>query len=229
MDYQTLVADKSTPGSIASWVNYATIQTSAPTIIEEAESFIYRKLRHFRMLTPPVAITISEGVDTYPLPDDLLEPSTLYLTGQFYGRLAQVTEDQVIGSWSYNGNNQRTQATPSIYYFNQTYLQFDTVMDRDYAASLTYFQQPAPLSLGNSTNFLTATYPRLMRCACMAGAVEWLKEAGQGQFDRTYWDQLAMAELDKAQAESDRAQRALEVGAIMVGGGGPGQSIYGTW
>ena len=42
----------------------------------------------------------------------------------------------------------------------------------------------------------------------MMGA-EWTKESNQGQYDRTYWAQQAAAELMEAQAQSDRARRAI--------------------
>jgi hypothetical protein len=53
----------------------------------------------------------------------------------------------------------------------------------------------------------------------MAAACEFAKDNGQGQYDRTYWDQLAQDEIDKAQAESDRARRGTVAGAILIGGG----------
>jgi hypothetical protein len=57
-----------------------------------------------------------------------------------------------------------------------------------------------------------------MRLACMAAACEWAKDSGQGNFDRTYYDQLAQDEIDKAQAESDRAKRATIAGMMLIGG-----------
>ena len=89
-------------------------------------------------------------------------------------------------------------------------------------------EQPAPLSVSNTSNFLTTAYPRLMRCAIMAAACEYVKDSGQGNFDRTYWAQLTQVEIDQAQAESDRARRAVQAGIILEGGGGvSGMPPYG--
>ena len=226
MDYNTLVASTSTAGSVARWINNSQIQGDVSTIIPEAESWIYRRLRHWRMLTPPVSGTLSIGTDQLTFPSDMLEPNELYLSGIWFARIPQKTELEVISNWSFDGNGNRIQTTPSIYYFNQSYIQFDTFADIAYPYVLTYYQQPAALSASNPTNFLTQYYPRMMRCALMAQACEWAKDNGQGNFDRTYWDQLAEAEILVAQAESDRSKRSQEGSAIFMGGSGAGLPVY---
>jgi hypothetical protein len=80
---------------------------------------------------------------------------------------------------------------------------------------LIYYAQPAPLS-SSLTNFITNLYPRLMRCACMTQASEFMKDVGAGQIDRTYWEQAALAEIQFAQTESDRTMRASEVGMVLI-------------
>jgi hypothetical protein len=110
-----------------------------------------------------------------------------------------------------------------MYYQDQGSLRLDSPPDQAYSYNLIYFQQPAALST-TLTNFLTTTYPRLLRCAIMAAATEWTKESGAGSVDRNYWDQLAQIEIEQAQLESDRAKRGTEAGAIIIGGG-----IAGNW
>ena len=227
MDYGQLTGSTSVAGSVARWVNTSQIVNDVPEIIAEAESWIYRRLRHWKMLVPPVAGALTPGSDTLALPADLLEPNELYLTGIWFARIPQKTELDVLSAWSFDGNGNRIQTTPAIYYFNQSYIQFDSQADIAYPYALTYYQQPAPLSATNTTNFLTSTYPRMMRCALMAAACEFVKDNGQGNFDRTYWDQLCQDEIDKAQMESDRARRAVEAGAQFMGGTGNGaQPVY---
>ncbi len=51
-NYSTLVGSKTTPGSIANFVNYAPIQDNADLILQEAQNYIYRSLRHWRMVPP---------------------------------------------------------------------------------------------------------------------------------------------------------------------------------
>ena len=54
MDYTMLVGSRNTPGAIATWVNDSRIHNDVPEIVLEAESWIYRRLRHWKMLTPPL-------------------------------------------------------------------------------------------------------------------------------------------------------------------------------
>lgn len=218
MDYVQLTGNKTTPGSIASWLNDSRIQGDVPEIVLEAESWIYRRLRHWRMLTPPVPGTLTIGQDNIPLPADCLEPFQMWTTGNFQQCISQRTPQEVLACWAFDGNGNRVQQQPQMFYFNQTNIYFDSPPDQAYAYVLQYFQQPAPLAVSIS-NFLTQTYPRLVRLACMAAGCEWTKDSGQGQFDRTYWDTLAQDEIEKAQTESDRARRGTMAGAMLVGGG----------
>lgn len=218
MDYSQLVGSKTTPGSIAAWTNDSRIQGDVPEIVLEAESWIYRRLRHWRMLTPPIPGAMVIGQPYISFPPDCLEPFVLMLTGNFQQFMIQKTMQEVLANWAYDGSGSRVLQTPQMFSFDQINMNFDSPPDQAYAYVFQYFQQPAPLVTTNS-NFLTTIYPRLMRCACMAAATEWEKDSGQGNFDRTYWDVLAQDEIDKAQAESDRARRGVVAGAILVGGG----------
>lgn len=219
MDYVQLIGAKGVPGSIATWVSNSLIAGDMPEIVLEAESYIYRRLRHFKMLTPPQPGLFVIGQDFITSPADMLEPYFLVMTGNYSQVLTQRTLEDVVSSWQFDGSGNRVNQQPMIYYFDQAAMRFDSPSDQAYPYSLIYYQQPAPLSQVNS-NFLTQTYPRMMRCACMAAACEWMKDSGQGAFDRTYWDQLTQDEIERAQAESDRAMRATVAGAVIIGGWG---------
>ncbi len=221
MDYNSLTGGVTTAGSIAQWVNSSQVQVSSSAIIEEAESWIYRRLRHWRMLTDPIPGVMAIGNDWITSPDDLLEPFLLWTTGQYFQFLQQKTPQEVIANWAYTGTGTlRSPQQPALYYQAADSLRFDSPANLAYFYNLIYFKQPAALSTSNPNNFLVRTYPRLMRCACMAGACEFVKDSGQGNFDRTYWETLAQDEIDKAQAESDRAKRATVAGMMLIGGGG---------
>ena len=219
MDWTTLTSSKSVAGSLASWANNSTLQSSASTIIQEAESWIYRRLRHYSMLTVPVSGTLTVGSDQLAIPADMLEPKNLCLTGVYFQWVTQKDEETVIASYGYDSTGARTTGTPRIYYFNQSYIQFDSPCDVAYPYLLTYYQQPAALSAVNTTNFITSRYPRLMRSVCMLGVCEWSKESGQGSFDRTYWQQQSEEELAIAQAESDRSKRSTIEGTVFIDDG----------
>lgn len=220
MDYTMLVSAQGVPGSLSTWVNSSTLQGDAPEIILEAESWIYRRLRHWRMLTNPIDGTMTVGQNFITCPSDLIEPFLLWTTGQFQQFLTQITPQQLIAQWQYIGvGSAQVQQQPMCYYLGQGTLNLDSPPDQAYAYNIIYFQQPAPLAVTN-TNFLTSTYPRLVRLACMAQAAEWMKDSGQGNYDRTYWDTLAQDEIEKAQTESDRARRGTVAGMELIGGAG---------
>ena len=218
LNYNQLIASKGTPGAISTWVNNSQIVNDVPEILSEAQSWIYRRLRHWRMFPAPVTGSLTIGDDFLIPPDDMLEPSYLVTTGLYFQEIAQKPYQEVVLAWNYDGNGNRVPDQPTIYYFDQTALRFDSPADQAYTYALLYFQQPEDLGPSNQTNFLTQFYPRLIRLACMAASCEWLKEIGQGQFDRSYWDQLAEDEIEKAQAESDRAKRATVAAMVLIGG-----------
>jgi len=224
-DWPTLTGAATVPGSIAQWMSKSSLQPSADTILQEACSYIYRRLRHFRMLSAPTPITMTIGQDTLPFPADFLEPVQLWLLNGSPFFLTEKAPQQITMQYQFDGSGNRVQQQPCWYSFNGSAIMLDSPPDQVYPAWLVYYQQPAPLSETNPTNFLTDSYQRLLRCACMAGACEWAKDNGQGQFDRTYWDTLAEDEIYKAQAESDRARRGEINAAMMIGGGG-GDSLY---
>lgn len=216
MDYTTLTADKNTAGSIANWANSSQLQAAASTIVAEAEAFIYRRLRHWQMLVEVNGVSMATGNDNIGVPANFLEVKSFYITGVNFAKLTLKTEEEVKAAYQYDGSGNRVNQQPEIFYFNSTQIKFDSPPDQDYPYEFVYYGQPTPLSASNPTNFLTATYPRLMRCACMSQASEFMKDAGMGNYDRTYWDQAALAEIDAAQTESDRSRRAIEVGMILV-------------
>lgn len=237
LSWTILTSASTTPGSIANWLSKNDITSGAngvaDFIIGEAESWIYRRLRHWKMQTTPQSISLTVDVPTLTIASfaGFLEPLSIwYLNNGGPYWLVQKDPSQVYQSWSYNSNNTRVSNPPVIYSFNQTYIEFDSPPDQTYPGFLTYYKQPEALSESNPTNFVTDLYPRMLRAACMASACEWAKDDGQGNFDRTYWDQIAEVEIEKAKAESDRARRGTVNAGVLIGGGDSGYPAYpGTW
>ena len=222
INYSTLIASSATDGSIANWLNHSSIANSADTIVAEAESYIYRDLRHWQMITSTTGtmtanpVNVANPVATITLPADYLEDKVLWITGVNAAQLKRKTMEEVIAMWGYDGAGFRIVQQPYFYFSDQDFIQFDSPPDQAYPYLLYYYQQPASLaSTAGGTNFLTQFYPRLLRCACCMLAAEFMKDAGQGDYDRTYWEQQAGLELAKAQMESDRQQRSQDIGMIL--------------
>lgn len=210
MDYTALVASKSTPGSLKSWVNRDTIDPA--TILTEAEALIYQTLRHWRMKADDTA-TMTIGADSIALPDDFIAPRDLRITGIYACRLRKGDERSVQARWQYDSAGVRVNEQPRWYYLSGQAAVFDNPPDQAYPVLLSYWSRPAPLSATNLTNFLTTDNPRLLRVACMLSATEFEKEVGQGQFDRSYWQQQFDKLMGEFQAMSDVTDFAYEAEA----------------
>lgn len=212
--YTTLIASSTTAGSLANWLNSAQVANAAPTIVSEIEAAIYQRLRHWKMIKSATG-TLTTGTATLALPSDYLEVKTLYITGTNYAKLTMKPEEEVIASYSYDGTGTRVNQQPMIYYSDQSNFNFDSPPDQNYPYVLTYYQTPTPLST-SITNFLTDMLPRMLRAGCMMAAAEFMKDVGQGQYDRTYWDSEFEKEIMIAQMASDRQQRATDAGMILT-------------
>lgn len=220
MDWNSLTGLKTAPGAIARWLNNSTLTSGAggdaDSILQEAQDWIYQRLRHWQMLTPPLIGALTIGADFVTEPTDFLEPKLYLITGVNKGTLRLKTPDDVVNAWSYDGNGNRIQQQPRIYYFDQAAFRFDSPADQAYPTALIYYQLPATLSAGNDTNFLTDSCQMLLRRACMRAACEWSKEVASGQYDRTYWEQAAEDEIQRVQEASDRSVHSMVIGPQFV-------------
>jgi len=212
-DFNTLCGTSA--GSISDWMNSTTLAAASPTIVNEAQADIYRGLKHWQMLTSTNG-TMTTSQATMPVPADYLQEKLFYITGTAFQKMERKTPQEVVQNYCYDGSGNRVIQQPQIYFNDQSNFQFDTPPDQPYPFLMYYYQQPLTLSSTNTANFLTNTYPRLMRAACMIAASEYMKDAGQGNFDRTYWKQVKELELTKAQTESDLHERSIEAGMILV-------------
>lgn len=234
--WPVLTGTTGTAGAIARWLNKSTLSSGAggdaDLILQESLSWIFTRLRHWKMLTPPISATMLVGADQVTIPADLLEIDFIMIAGIVGGalyqqELVQKTPADIYRCWTYDGNGNRIQQQPKLYSFNDTFIQFDSQPDLAYPYVYTYYQFPQPLGSNNQTNFLTLFYPRLLRCVCMMFGAEFTKENFQGQFDRTYWESEAMKELMEVQAQSDRARRSAVI-APRFTGDVPGYAPWGA-
>ena len=213
MDFATITG--TTAGSIVSWLNHPALSTVGTQIVQEAESWIYPRLRHWQMLTSTSG-TMTASATTISVPSDFLEDKRFKFTGTAAGSVTRKTIQEVVDAMQYDGNGNRVAQKPRIMFNDKDNLQFDSPSDQAYPFTLWYYARPAALSTSNNTNFITNNYPRLMRTTSCFMAAEYMKDSGQGNYDRSYWEAEAQKELDAAQAESDKHERSIEQGAIMI-------------
>lgn len=212
MDFNSLTGTGG--GSISAWLNHASLSTVGTQIVEEAESWIYPRLRHWKMLTSTSG-TLTASATTVTVPSDFLEDKKFRITGTAATTITRKTIQEVVESFQYDGTGGRVAQQPTIMFNDQNNFQFDSPCDQAYPFTMWYYQKLAPLSATNTSNFLMTSYPRMMRAVTCMSASEYMKDAGMGNYDRTYWEVEAQKELGVAQAESDKHERSIEQGAIM--------------
>jgi hypothetical protein len=58
-------------------------------------------------------------------------------------------------------------------------VKFDMAFDTARIMAMLYYQQPAPLSVSNPSNFLTIKYPNLLLVGCMTAAAKFMRDDGE--------------------------------------------------
>jgi hypothetical protein len=209
MDYTSLVADKSTSGSIKNWVNNSRVP--ADVILVEAEAWIYRRLRVREMLTRWTG-TMTVGQESLTLPADYLQARTLWITGVERAQLKRALVEEVEARRAYDQNGALIRGKPHRFYADASTLQFEVAPDQAYPFRSVYYRQLPALGPSNTTNVLTAKFPTLLRFACMAMANSFMKDDGE----KTYWEAKAAAELGEIKVESDLEMQNLDARMELV-------------
>lgn len=194
--YNTLVADKSTDGSIKAWVDHDSIP--APLIVAEAEQYLWRRLR-VRQQVSNTSGTISQGTDTLSLPSDYIATRLLSITDPDPAELEMRWPEEVERRRFYDGNGNLEEGRPLWFYADAASFVFTTQTDKAYNYRLLYFKQPAALSASNPTNFLTDRAFRAFLGALLSFAWEWLQDIERAN----RWIAVADNEILALNAEAD--------------------------
>ena len=199
MSYTTLTGSASTEGSIRRWLNK---DVDAATVLEEAQTWIYRFLRDRHMIEVEEA-SMTVGQDTADLPDRFIAPLGIWYSGLWQGRLPIRDIPDVEAARAYDSDGALQSNQPWMACVRGTKLQFPCKADQAYTYRFVHYAQPELLASGtNETNFLTERCPRLVRVACLAFANDYWKnyEVRDGYL------QEAMAEIERLNAESEDAR-----------------------
>jgi hypothetical protein len=201
MDYTTLIAGKSTTGSIRRWVNRDSVDVEA--IIPEAQEWIERTLRVREQLRRTTALVTAVGSATVTPPVDLISPLVWQITGpQAYGAIPKRSAFTVENSQVFTGTASQSNGRPSYYYHDETLLVLDKPADAIYTTRMLYHAKANAIGTATTTNYLTGSYSRLFRLALMGMANEWLKDSEQAK----YWIGLADAEVSRANVAFEMLQ-----------------------
>lgn len=204
MDYNTLVAAKSTQGSIKSWVRYNEINSDL--VLSLSQSYIYQRLRVREMRGRATNQAIDAGDDSVTFPADFLDPITFMI--RYPTMKLQLRNEREIHERYriYDDTNALIQGIPTNYCLLGQDAVFDCAADQDYAYDLVYFKSLPLLSASNQTNFLTSRYQHILHYAAVGQAALQWKDNAEAEVA------LKMADgfMDDAKEMDDLSRRGQE-------------------
>ncbi len=211
-NYTTLVAAKTTDGSIKNWVNDSRVPST--TILTEAQAWIYQRLRVRQMLKTATG-TLATNSDTIALDTTYRARYFFMFTGVDKAIPSSRLLDDVLSAFSYDSAGNRTTGQPTMWATDEVNIQFELRANKGYPYLFKYYGALAPLAASsNETNFLTNVYPSLLRAICLHYAYEHLKDAPK----TTYWLAKAEQQIAAANIDSDRELAGVEM-QMQIGGG----------
>lgn len=205
MEYEILIADKRTNGSIRNAINNDRIP--AAWVVQEAEAFIYERLRVREMLTSTTGTLTTSGT-AITLPARYRGWRDFRFTGTSVGHVRLKDPATVRAAYSYDSAGAFATGKPTMAYTFGTAAQFERGADQAYAWDLLYYQALPPLNSGtnSNTNVLTDRGLRMMHLACMAFANEWFKQDA----DKKHFLALAEGEIALMNAQGEMEQGGLD-------------------
>lgn len=202
-DYTTLIAPRTTVGSIAYMINFDRIDSAG--IVNKAEKFLYRKIRVREMLVIGASITIELDANTADLPTGFLDPIHFGIPG-YVPSLEYLDWERFRAELSHDQDGELPDNMPTRFAVDGTMLHFNSNADREYIGRLTYFGAPTPL-VTTGTNWLTNRYPDLLERACLMYALEERKEWNE----RNTVMGLIEKDLAEVKVENDLAMRSMSL------------------
>ena len=224
VNYTTLIGGRELEYSIKNLCNDSRVPATG--ILQEAQQWIYQRLRVRQMITRKTNTPLASGADTIALPADWQYPCFLIFTPNALVVKSSPkfkTLDFVIGQWGYSSGSTRQTGRPSYWATDADNIQFDTVADQAYPTLIVYYAHKTLLGPTNLTNFLTERYLSLLRAVCLRFAFEHL----QNQKMMTYWTAQAEAAVRQANVDSDMQLEGMEL-EVAIGGDESGLYGYGT-
>ncbi len=154
-------------------------------------------------LTSPVDGMNVNG--TFPV-EAVVDPDTITCSSPAgdEATVGDVTGGGAGGTWS---ANLLVQGPPSVWAIFDEAIQFNAALNQAMQARLLYYRAPSLLSATNPTNFLTARFPSIIRCACLASAAAYMKDDDEEQ----KWMGKLSKLIDATNAESDLTYRGSSI------------------
>jgi hypothetical protein len=219
VDYSTLIAEKSTPGSIKAWVRYTEIDSE--TVLEDAQNYIWQRLRIREQRTLLARGTIPTGVDGITLPLDFLDPITFIIRHPWTELHLRNEKALLLEARTFDEDSELIEGLPMHYAIVNTaevpttiefdagdkqMAIFDYKADDDYFYDLMYYRKPSLLGPLNTVNILTNRYTPILRHTCIGFAAMSMKDNDEASTSL----RMADAMMDNAKEMDDLSRRGQE-------------------
>lgn len=198
IDYQTLVAPKTTVGSIRNYVNRSDIPVT--NILLEAEAFIYERLR-IREMMALEEFTVAAGSFKKAAPDGFLDP--IMLTPYGWGDPLRYLPEHLFRPQREPDGARIPSDEPYSYTIIGSDVVFDVELSAAFGADFSFYRLLPALSTNAPTNALTVRYPTILRHACMSFGFEHMKDPQRSMEYR----QKAEIEIADANATNELYRR----------------------
>lgn len=203
MNYSTLIAAKTTAGSIKRFVNYSELDSEQ--IVLEAQALLYQTLRVREMRTEFSDLALAPGASYIALPSGFLDP--IWLKDVTNNIDLKLRPEQSLVRRRVYESGALVSSIPCQYAIFGEKLQFEYAYETAATLKLVGFKKPDDLAVTtNETNFLTSRYPHLLRVACLVQAYDFMSNATKYQSNLS----LLSALIEKTNAESDLSYRGAE-------------------
>lgn len=210
----TLLAAKTTDGSIKNWLNAGDAPSS--DILTEAQAFIYQGLRVRQMLKTTTGTLTANTSKSIALPSDYKSPKHLYFPGGASTAkvtLTYKTIEFLRDAFTYDGSGNLITATPQYWATDASNILFESIVPYAYPFDFLYYGSLTALAVSsNETNFLTNEYPRLLRYVCLMIGNEWKKN----DREKIYYQKLAVDAINAVNVEGDQALEGIAL-SVMIG------------
>lgn len=207
ISYTTLTADVTTAGSLRYQVRHSML--AVDYILERAQEAVYSQLRVREMVAKTEAsMVIGDTVILFP--DRMLEPISLWRTGQYKGEIKILDHDHFEQRVSEDEDVHLYDGCPSECTFTSTRFLLNAAADIAYPYRLFYVQTPAPLSAQAPSNAVTDRYGQIFEAMAMHYA--WMDRQDNDQKADNCL-QRAMGYIAKANEEYDMFRQQLRMEA----------------
>lgn len=197
MTYTGLIAAKTVSTSLRYWVNYSLLPVEE--LITDAESQIYSLMR-VREMRAEAALSISANDSTEPLPAGFLDPIGLT---DVYGDPIEQTDELSLKRYRVISGGVLTTGDFQKYAIYGEVMNFDCRARAATTLDLLYYKQPDPLGPLNTTNWLTARYPHIMRAMLLSKAFAFRQDDSRAE----RWEAKAVAFIESANGMDDLSRR----------------------